>query len=69
MIPTRTVKIISVIGMKEKINPNEQAAALSHKAFFVKLEIVRYKICENLVIIFLRYVFRFIRYYRWNYGG
>ena len=41
MIPINTVKMISVIGINEKIKPNEQAAALSHNAFFVKLEIVR----------------------------
>ena len=56
-IPASTVRIIRRIGMNENIKPNAQAEALSHKAFFVKFEIVRYKICENLVIIFLQYVF------------
>ena len=54
MIPTRTVKIINVIGMKEKIKPNAQAEALSHMPFFVKFDIVRYKICEKRVNIFFR---------------
>jgi hypothetical protein len=40
-IPTSTVKIIMVTGMKEKIKPKAQAEALSHRAFFVKLESVR----------------------------
>ena len=40
-MPTRTVKMISVTGTKEKIKPKAQEDALSHIAFFVKFEIVR----------------------------
>ena len=41
MAAMSTAKIMSVIGINEKMNPNAQAAALSHRVFFVKLEIVR----------------------------
>ena len=40
-IPARTVKIISIIGMKEKIKPKAQAEADSQRLFFLKFEIVR----------------------------
>ena len=40
-IPTSTVKIIIVTGIKEKIKPKAQADALSHIAFFEKFEMVR----------------------------
>ena len=39
--PTSNVKIINVIGMKEKINPNEQELALSKMLFEKELAVVK----------------------------
>lgn len=45
----KTVRMIKKTGINEKINPNEQAAALSQRRFSALVDTERYMNCENLL--------------------